>query len=335
MQQNKIKSFFERPEGTTGMVFIAAFIVAALGLGYYFLPVLITILQNTIHAAILGGVVLGGVGLVMNDKFRFLISSMFKSAMRWLTGWFTAVDPIGILKNYIEDMKEKIRKINTNIAHLSGEIRKIQASITERKNNIEKYMRYAKAGKDLGKTETVQLNTRKAAREKEYVDKLSVTVVKMQGLEKILNKMSKNVNFLLEDTEHEVEIKEAEYKSMKAAHKAMKTAQDLIEGDRQKELFNQTLEFIADDVAKKLGEIDRFMETSEEFMSTMDVQNAVFNEEGLDMLTKWEEGSLILDYDSKKNSKGKMRVDTSSQSDMMAEFDESENQKESSFSNIF
>ena len=61
-------------------------------------------------------------------------------------------------------------------------------------------------------------------------------------------------------------------------------------------MFDMALEAIADDVSQKVGEMERFMEMSSNFMDSVDLQNGVFEEEGLAMLEKWEkEGvSMIL-----------------------------------------
>jgi len=77
----------------------------------------------------------------------------------------------------------------------------------------------------------------------------------------------------------------------------MKSAMNIIAGNSDKrEMFDQALEAIADDVSLKIGEMERFMEMSSNFMQSIDLQNGVFEEEGLQLLEKWEkEGvSLIL-----------------------------------------
>ncbi len=55
------------------------------------------------------------------------------------------------------------------------------------------------------------------------------------------------------------------------------------------------MEAIADDVSQKVGEMERFMQLSENFMQSIDLQNGVFEEEGLKMLEMWEkEGTSLL-----------------------------------------
>ncbi|MBK6784296.1 MAG: hypothetical protein IPG79_11445 [Saprospiraceae bacterium] len=48
----------------------------------------------------------------------------------------------------------------------------------------------------------------------------------------------------------------------------------IIKGDADKRaIFDQAMEHIADDVANKVGEMERFMEISSDFMSSIDLQN--------------------------------------------------------------
>jgi hypothetical protein len=70
---------------------------------------------------------------------------------------------------------------------------------------------------------------------------------------------------------------------------------NIIKGDSDKRaMFDQAMEAIADDVSSKVGEMERFMEMSESFMSSVDLQNGVFEEEGLKMLEKWEKEGVSL-----------------------------------------
>jgi len=102
---------------------------------------------------------------------------------------------------------------------------------------------------------------------------------------------------MMEDIQDQVIVKEQERKAIRASHSAMRSAMSVISGDKdQRAMFDQALEAIADDVSSKMGEMERFMEMSESFMQSVDLQNGIFEEEGLRMLEKWEkEGvSLIL-----------------------------------------
>jgi len=90
-------------------------------------------------------------------------------------------------------------------------------------------------------------------------------------------------------------VKEQERKAITAGNSAMKSAMAIIKGDTDKRaMFDQALEAIADDVSNKVGEMERFMDMSDGFMQSVDLQNGVFEEEGLKMLEKWENESTSL-----------------------------------------
>jgi hypothetical protein len=107
--------------------------------------------------------------------------------------------------------------------------------------------------------------------------------------------MYQNSEVLLEDTKDQVKHKEEERKAIRASHSAMKSAMSVISGDADKRaIFDMALEEIADDVAQKVGEMENFMEMSSNFMNSVDLQNGVFEEEGLKMLDDWEKKSTLM-----------------------------------------
>ena len=63
----------------------------------------------------------------------------------------------------------------------------------------------------------------------------------------------------------------------------------------------QPQEFIANDISMKTGEMERFLETSKNFMDSIDLQNGVFEEDGMKMLEDWEKNAdtIFLTEDDK------------------------------------
>jgi hypothetical protein len=54
------------------------------------------------------------------------------------------------------------------------------------------------------------------------------------------------------------------------------------------------LEALADDIGKKVGEMERFMDTSRNLMASIDLQNGVFEDEGLRMLEEFEKQNPLI-----------------------------------------
>ena len=290
------KSFWERPEGTTGLGFIAILVFAGLFTMYKFGDVLVSILQNTLHAAFLGGTIMAIVALAMNERFRLICTNAFKLVMRHFTSWFITIDPIGILENHIDEMDSQITKIKEHTNSLSGQKRKMKNRIESKTNEMEKHLKLASKAKDSGNQTAATLNARSAGRAKDVVDNLQKTYDKIERLYKVLLNMLDKVKFLRDDTDNLVENKKYEYDSIKAAHKAMSGAQRLLQGnDSQMALFEMTMEHIADDIGMKVGEMESFMEDSEAFMTNVDLETGILDETGLQLLDKFEKGESLLD----------------------------------------
>lgn len=329
--QRKVKGFFERPEGTTGMIFIFLGIMGFLFAGNYLMPFIITALANTLYAAFLGGSLLAIIALVMNNKFRALCGAMFKSAMRALTGLFITIDPIGILKNYLDDMDERLQAIGDNIGKLNGQKQKLDRTIAEEQQLADEAAHLASAAKKQGNQVAIASNMRKAARSQDFIKKLQTIREKMEFLSRILMKMRNSVSFLRDDTADQIRVLEMEYKSVKAAHKAMKSAEVLVAGSEARELFEQSAEFLAEDIANKLGEMETFMELSEGFMMNVDLQNGVWDEKGLAMLESFEQTGSLLSYEEKRDAGGKVRIATTgTETQALPEYTGYENQTQAS-----
>lgn len=297
---DKVKSFWEKKEGKTGMLFAAAGIFGGLLIMMKFGAALVAAAQNTV---ILGAYVLGIVvaaSILMNPKFRALCSFMFQSAMRWITGFFVTIDPIGILKEYVEDLKNSHDKMDTQIGKLRGVLAELNRTITQNVADMKNSMDLAQKAKErmVKSSDTddqnrmkaqVVLKSRRAGRLQESNRTFQELKNKIEMIYRVLSKMYMNCGVLIEDTEDSIKMKELEWKTIRAAHSAMKSAMSVINGNSDKRaIFEQTLEYMANDLDTKVGEMERFMEVSQGFLDGVDLQNGVFEEKGLEMLEKWE-----------------------------------------------
>ena len=292
----KPKSFWRRPEGVTGGLVLAGIIFGGGFLLLTALPMLISAMSSIMSLTIMLAVVGVLVYMVLDPKMRGLVGYMYKSVMRWITGLFVQIDPIGILKNYVSDLRNNLKKMNMQIGKLRGQMHKLKEQIINNQRSIKSNLEMASKAKDTNRRDVMILKSRKAGRLKESNVKLDDLYTKMEVLYRVLTKMYENSSIMMEDIEDQVKVKEQERAAIRASHGAMKSAMNIISGNKdQRYMFDQALEAIADDVSLKVGEMERFMEMSESFMNSVDLQNGVFEEKGMRMLEKWEkESSLIL-----------------------------------------
>jgi len=289
------ESFWSKPEGKTGLIFmvIMAALVGwgALTFGGAIAGLLGTLIGKIAIFGVLGVVIM----TALDSRSRNLISYMWQSVMRKITSIFVTIDPMGILKNYISDLESNLKKMGKQIGNLKGQMRNLKTQLANNNKEIEQNLAIARKAKQVGNEKQLVLSTRKAARLKETNEKYVALHNKLAVLYRVLTKMYSNSEILLEDTKDQVRVKDQERKAIRASHSAMKSAMSIIKGDPDKRaMFDQAMQGIADDVANKVGEMERFMELSSDFMSSIDLQEGIFEEKGLKMLEEYEKQSTIL-----------------------------------------
>lgn len=296
------KSFWQKPEGKAGMVGLAGIILGGGYLLYKALPYLISLTENILYLSLL----LMGLGaliyVILDPKIRNLVFYIYKSVVRAITGAFIQIDPISILRTYIGELKNNLKNMSAQLAIVKGQMQRLKILIEDNQRTIENNLKLASKAKESDKQAIMILKSRKAGRLKESNMRLDDLYKKLELLYRVLLKMYENSEIMLEDIEDQVMVKEQERKAIRASHSAMKSAMNIIAGNSDKrEMFDQALEAIADDVSSKIGEMERFMEMSTNFMQSIDLQNGVFEEEGMQLLEKWEKEGVSLLLGSEKD----------------------------------
>src|SRR5688572_31490249 len=118
MDGYRSKSFWERPEGVTGAIFLAAIIAIGAYITVKSLVFLVAAMTSgvglIITLAVLGTIIF----TALDPKARNLVWYIYKSAMRAITSIFVKMDPIAILKGYVSDLKENLRKMNKQVSKI-------------------------------------------------------------------------------------------------------------------------------------------------------------------------------------------------------------------------
>ncbi len=288
------KSFWSRPEGITGGLFLAGILGGSAYLLYRFGTGLLALLTSSTPVMMATIIVLAGLLYVLLDpRMRAGVWFMYKSLMRWITSWFIKIDPISILKSYVEDLEENLSNMKRQLNKLRSQMHVLGELIYNNKKAVEENLQIASKAKKAKDETQVILKTRKAGRLRDSNIRLEELYRKMDVLYRVLKKMYDNSYILKEDIADQVQMKEQERKAILASHSAMNSAMNIIKGDKDKLLaFDMALEAVADDVSHKVGEMERFMELSRTFMDSIDLQNGVFEEEGLRLLEQWEKEGI-------------------------------------------
>lgn len=297
---NKVKSFWERPEGTTGMIMIA---LTLLG-GALLLPTILSVLTmavavvgKAITLTIMGAVLAVLLMIVTNRRVWTLVNYGFRSVMRSLTGWFVEIDPIGIMKSYVEDITDKLILMDKRISDLNGQIKICEQNMKNNKTEGDRSLGIAQQAQRAGNSTALALHSRVVGRMTKSNVTLGELLMRMQFLYRALKKYREAAGVVVEDLKSEIKVKQMERETILASYSAMKAAEDIMRGGGDKaELFNQAMEYVADDYGKKLGEIEDFMSSSQGFLDTIDLENASYETAALQKLQEWEQkaDSLLL-----------------------------------------
>lgn len=282
------KTFWQRPEGWPGAIVLAAII----GFGgyalYKFLPNMIELAENIYYlAAMVGGGFLITY-MLLDKRVRTMLWFLYKKAIRWGTGIFIQLDPIGIIESFLMDLREKMEIMRQQVGKLKGQIRVLQEKIKAKMEAHDKLMSLAATAERQGDDARAALNSRKAMREKQAAKNFNTLKEKTETLYRVLEKMRKYSEIMVEDIAHEIEMKKEEREIIRTSHGVMKSAVNIINGNSdRKVIFDQAMEFIVDDIGERIGEMEYFMDMSADFMGNMDLENAMYEEEGMKALDEW------------------------------------------------
>jgi phage shock protein A len=287
--ESKIKSFWEKPEGKTGMLALAAIIGGGI-IGFSkILPWLIALASNTLTLIFLLGAIGAILFLITNPQVRATASIAFQLIMKKLTSAVIMTDPLGILRLKVREMKDNLEKFVESLSKLKEIKNKLERKIKENASNIETNMKQAAYAQKQGAQADIYLKTRQAGRLQKSNMTLKELFTKVETMHRVLTKIYKNSDILIQDTENEIENTATEWETVKTANSAMKSAMNLINGNKDKRaIYEEAFEVLSDDISAKSGELEQMLEMSESFMSNVDLQNGVLQEDGLKMLESWE-----------------------------------------------
>jgi hypothetical protein len=284
--QAKFKSFWEKPEGKTGMLVIA-------GLGFFafvkLLPWMLVMAANTLHLLIMLGAIAGILFLLTNPQVKAIVSVSFQLLMRKITGLIVKIDPLEILKMKVREMEDNLERMGESIGKLKEVIIRLGRKIAQNKQTLEASMQKATYAKSHGEADQIYLQTRKAGRMQKSNMTLQALYDKMDGMHRVLTKIQKNSAVIIADTKDEIEVTTEEYLATRAAHGAMKSAMSIINGNRDKRaIYELAYEEITNDIVAKSADLEQMLDMSDSLMKNIDLEQGMMQEQGLAMIDEWE-----------------------------------------------
>lgn len=281
-QQQQLKSYWDRPGGKFGIV---AGIGVLVLIGYFVVPILTQVVWNTLNFGI--ALVCLGVFLycITHRKLRLSLFYFYEWLMKKLVGVVIELDPFIIAEDYINDMEKQREKLYGQSVEVDAQKEKINLKIEEKNDEIRSLMNKAQVAKDKNMLPELGNATRQIGRLNDYIKQLTPIRDNLSKIGDYLTQIHKNSGYLIEDSRNELELKKDLYKSVTSGNQALSSALKIFNGDPEKKLMvEQSMEYLKEDIATKLASMKKAISYSSDFMRSIDLDNATYEQEGLRML---------------------------------------------------
>jgi hypothetical protein len=288
--QQLSSSYWERKEGKYGGIPLLGVIIAGLAWGAsLILPFIITLLQNTITAVLLGVVLYALIYILRDQRLQKVIAFLYIKFTQAIVRQFVQIDPIGIAKAYIADLRGKLRDILEQIAVLKGAIKKIEGTMETNSKEATEKLAILKYAKDKGDQDTAKFTANKIGRRENLNADLKEVHTKLSFLYNKLMEIQKHANNYIDDMEDQIKIQEIKFNSINAASKVISSAKAIFMGNTvASEIYDMAQDAIANQIGMQLGEIENFLDISKDITSSMDLANLAFEARGFERLEQWE-----------------------------------------------
>jgi hypothetical protein len=290
------KKWWQRPENWFtwgGLALVGYGILRGLDV---LLPLLNRVLENLLYTSVLAGGVAIVAWLLVNKDIHKLVWYGYKSAMRWITRRFVEIDPIAIMQTFVGTLEANLQQISKSIADLKGQARKLEAKIKMTTEKQENAMNMALQAKQKGETmrKDLTLQVRKAKRAEQSNLTYQGLLNRIRRHIAVMEKVKEASELMVADIKDTVEEETEKRQMIQASYKAMSASRRILSEGKDREMFDMAMETVTNDYYNKLGEIEQFMDDSQHFINTMDLENGVYEEEALTKLEEWEKRSKNL-----------------------------------------
>src|ERR1017187_4496891 len=291
LQNYTPKSFWKRPEGPFGMVVVVALIVGA-GVGLYvILPFLITLLTNVLYAGALAAVLIAVLWLAFNPTFRAAVRNLFQYMVRWFASWVVETDPIGILRNNLDDMKKAKYNLDQTLQRFAGSDERLQRSIAAKSEQM------ANAASDPMEKERLQLERQTFL---EQAGMLMQGVKQLQALEDQTSKMLKTFQHWsqisdskIQRTENKVNFLAEQRKMILDAKATLGMGEQLLRGNpEQLKMVDMALDYLEEDTSRTLGEIREFSRYTDKLMTDDQIESGAAADEAASKFAEFNQKLL-------------------------------------------
>jgi len=282
----KKQSFWDRPEGTTGMIIAAAGGLALLYGAYKVMPYVANLMENTFYALAFGAGALGIAYVLIDGSLRRRLSLLYQLSMEKLTYSIIKYDPFGVMREMQRRAAKKLAYADEKMLEVSEQASTINNELEGMKREREEVVSNVNWMQTHGKAqEVIADEASKLTILSEAIERLTKSYDVTYGFYTHLRRVKEEFERYEKKIGWEINLREREYKAINAVVSATQIMRAFIKGtDEDIETRNRAIAFVNVDYAEKLGRIESAMEDSTKFLEKADMQKAIYADKGLQLL---------------------------------------------------
>lgn len=283
----KIKELYKRPGGLFAKIMGGAAIAAILFGLYKALPFLVAAASNVLILILelIGIVAL--ISLICNKDFRRSIRLIWLQVMRKIYGLIVNIDPIAILQNGINEMKQKLKTVRESVTKLEsllvGMKSKLKEYEKEFQNNIDKKRVIEREGvgngrgtETLKRKSTLQLVNNNIARGEQQIKAQRARINTSERYLDVMKKLEIAADFKVRDAEEELKYRKEEYEQAKAQTKAIRSVTSIFDGGLTRTMEEElAMTNVTDTINESIAEMNRMLDGSNEILANFEIDNAI------------------------------------------------------------
>ena len=289
-----LPEFWKRKEGKLGMTVLAGGGIALLYGASLLLPFLISLTANLLTLGALGFGLLILWGIVTSKRFWQAATYLFKGAMWHLMDWAVGLDPVGIIKVWLEKIEGYLEDIDHDLRDLNGHIQKKNTQIEAKEKEYDQVMRelHAAKGSEEKYKGANQVNQKQATRLDGFIKELKGLRAKLQNVYDVLSKVSCHLKLKQEDLTNEVNIEIERREAYKSVGSVITSALKILKGGQGSEIYNLAMEKMANDTANEMGRYEDFFRQTGGLLDRIDLESEMGAQQAMELLDQWEKENL-------------------------------------------
>jgi uncharacterized phage infection (PIP) family protein YhgE len=258
---------------------------------FIILPFIITLLSDVIHASILAAIVVAILWLVLNPTFRTAVKNLFQNVVRFFASWVVETDPIGILRNNLDDMKKAKGDLDQTLQRFAGSDERLQRSIAAKNDEINTLGRKANKAAEMAAAAADPMERERLSLERQtFLEKAGML---MQGVKQLQQLEAQTSNMLhtfqhwsqiadskIQRTENKVGFLAEQRKMILDAKATLGVGQRLLRGNpEQLKMVDMALDYLEEDTSRTLGEIKEFSRYTDKLLTDDQIESGAAADE--------------------------------------------------------